>query len=153
MEKSSWAAAVKSTGYPGPKLPLAQVPALPGPAERGHLAPAETWGCKFPEVGRDPPLRGAELSLSQHPGLSQPHPTRGAVLSQPGAGGLLHEAQVWEFPSHGEGAAPASLLCVICHQHLRSSAARTRSPPRVSLCILIWVVGKLGYGPLPCPSP
>lgn len=69
--KSSWAAAVKSIGYPRPKLPLAEVTALPGPAERGHLALADTWGVKIPAAL--PTARETELSLSQHPSLPQPN--------------------------------------------------------------------------------
>lgn len=125
--KSSWAAAVESVGYPVPKFPLAAVPALPGPAEQGHLAPAETWGYKFlllyPLLGRQSsasPSTPARLSRIQHAGLCTASRELGFCFTglEPG-----------EFASHGEGAAPASLPHASCHLHRRGSAARARSPP------------------------
>lgn len=125
--KSSWAAAVKSIGYPRPKLPLAEVPALPGPAERGHLAPAENWGCKFLLLYPSP-RRQNTASPSTPVCLSQ---IRHAVLCTASRelGFCSTGLEPGEFASHGEGAAPASPLHASCHLPHRGSVTRARSPP------------------------
>lgn len=101
--KSSWVAAVKSIGYPGPKLPLAEVPALPGPAEPGRLAPAESWGCKFLPL-YPPPGRQSSASPSTPACLSQIQHT-GPCTASWELGICSTGLRLGECASHWEGAA------------------------------------------------